>query len=520
VTTPADAVDGVASRPASAVRSWLAPPFTIVLFLMHPVTMLLRPGSQLGDPGIGWHLVTGRYIVEHGVVPDHEMFSFTIPGHPEVNFYWLFEALGALLVKAGGLPLYTVACMLVYAAIPVLLYRRMLRIGAGLVPAFLLTVVAYTVLLSHALARPHILSYLFFAVLIDVLDQYESGHRSARSLWWVPLLLMVWTNVHGGFVVGLGTLAVFAAVAAGHGVVTGDVAERRRAGVYGTLFVLALAATLINPRAWTLHVEVLGYLRMVSPKFFQEFRSPNFQSGGAAVQAFELLVLSLIVVLARGGRRLAWIECVLLVGLLHASLGSIRYMNLFAIVAAPIVAREVTPLCDAAWPRFQARMRRIAAEQAALRSPWLYFPAVSLVLVLLAATGRAGLPRNFDDLQLSRGAAEFIAAHPDRFARAFNTDNVGGALIYRFWPSMKVFVDDRVQVYGDDFIMNKYLAVLQLHPNWQAVLDEYGVTAAVVGGPRTRLATMLRAVPGWTVAYEDDRTAIFFRAGDRAPSPG
>ena len=83
-----------------------------------------------------------------------ERGDITIAGRPEVNFYWLFEALAALLVDLGGIPLFATVCTLLYGFIPVLLYQRMLRIGAGMLPAFVLTLTAYTVLLSHALARP------------------------------------------------------------------------------------------------------------------------------------------------------------------------------------------------------------------------------------------------------------------------------------------------------------------------------------------------------------------------------
>ena len=75
---------------SSGVRAWLAPPLTALLFLVHPIAMLVRPTAQLGDPGIGWHLAAGRYIVANGVVPDRDIFSFTIAGRPG-----LFMAVGS-----------------------------------------------------------------------------------------------------------------------------------------------------------------------------------------------------------------------------------------------------------------------------------------------------------------------------------------------------------------------------------------------------------------------------------------
>src|SRR5205814_8319262 len=104
-----------------------------------------RRSSDL-DPGIGWHLATGRYILATGSIPRHEIFSFTAAGHEWIPYYWLFEPAGAFLVRLGGLPLYETACMLVYAFVPALVFRRMLPTGARMAPALLLTVVPHLVL--------------------------------------------------------------------------------------------------------------------------------------------------------------------------------------------------------------------------------------------------------------------------------------------------------------------------------------------------------------------------------------
>ena len=205
-------------------------------------------------------------------------------------------------------------------------------------------------------------------------------------------------------------------------------------------------------------------------------------------------------------------EMALLVLLLHQALHSARHMNLFAIVAAPIIAREVTPWLDALRPALQERWRAIAREQAALRSPLVYFPAICALFVALSLAGVLPFPRTLDDLQLSRGAAEFIATHQDRFGRLFNTDDLGGSLIYRFWPRLRVFVDDRNAVYGDDFMMRRYYRVLYGQRGWRKVLDRYGVPAAVVD-PGAQCTALLRASPGWEVVYEDRMNAIFFRRG-------
>ena len=187
-------------------------------------------------------------------------------------------------------------------------------------------------------------------------------------------------------------------------------------------------------------------------------------------------------------------------------------MNLFVLVAAPIVARELSAIADRILPGIQARIARITAHHGALRSHLLYFPLIGIGFAGLAVAGATPFPTTLDGLQLSKGAGEFIAAHKERFERIFNTDNMGGPLIYKFWPDLKVFVDDRFFVYGDDFVIDKYLKVFFAERGWQDVLREYDVTAAVVAS-KTACDTLFRASPEWTLAYDDEKTSIFFRSG-------
>jgi len=511
-------VTAAASRP-SPLRRWLAPPFTAFVFLLHPVVTLCRPLVVFGDPGTGWHLVTGRYILETRSIPAGDLFSWTAAGRPWISYCWLFEVAGALLVQLGGLPLFATVCTLIYAFVPVLVFRRALRLGAAMAPALGCTVLAFAVLSSHSLARPHVVTYLFFAIFLELLDDYQEGRVPAGKLAWLPVLTLVWVNVHGGFLGGIALIGMYAVVSALRAVLARDAEEGRRVRVYAAVLLATVLATLVNPQGWRLHASIRSYLGMQSLGFFTEFMSPNFLAGSVPVLAFETLALLVLLVLARAARRLSWVHTVLLVFFLHESLHSVRHMNLFAIIAAPILAREITPGFEQLRPALAARWREIAREQAALRSPFLYFPALCVLFVALSLAGALRFPRTLDDIQLSRGAAEFIAQHESRFTRMFNTDYLGGPLIYRFWPRLRVFVDDRIFIYGDDFVLHRFFPVFYVQKTWRKVLDKYRVTAAVVPSD-AQCAILLKASPDWELVYEDHLNTIFFRRAGPPPRPG
>jgi hypothetical protein len=491
-------------------RRWLTPDFGVLFVVLHLAAVLGRAGYELKDPGVGWHLRTGRLILETGRIPATDPFSFTAAGREWLNYYWGFEVTSAWLERAGGLPLVSAVWMLVYGLIPFLLYRWMVRAGASPLAIFLALPLAYLVLLSHALDRPHIVTYVFFTALVARLDDVRAGRLPARALWWMPLIAAVWANAHGGFISGLAAVAVYAVAAGARFVVHRDAKDRRDAAAFGALFVAMTLATLANPYGIRLHLQAIEHLRLPSTGYFLEFLSPNFRDGLAAVRYFELLILAVVAVTGLGLVVLDWATLALGLFLLHGALTAVRNMNLFAIVAAPIVARGLTTALEQYLPSLAARWRGVAAEQTA-RAAWrVQLPLVATVVLGATLAGRLPWLTTLDDLQLTRGAAEYIDAHPDRFARMFNTDALGGSLIYRFWPRLRVFVDDRTPVYGEDFVMNEYFTVLYGRAGWEAVLDRWRVTAAVVS-TSTRCATLLRESPAWSIAYADERNLVLTR---------
>jgi hypothetical protein len=256
---------------------------------------------------------------------------------------------------------------------------------------------------------------------------------------------------------------------------------------------------------------------MQSTAYFDEFRSPSFAAGGASVRAFEAMLLGLFALALARRTRFALPDLAMLVVTTHWALAAQRNMNLFVLVAAPLLARALTPLLESTWPSATRRWQAIGVEQARLRSGPIYVVAASVVFLTLAMRGRLPFPSTLDDQQLTAGATRFIEAHPGMFSRPFHTDALGGTLIYDFWPTIRVFVDDRNVVYGDDFMMHDYFAVLYGQPGWQKVLDRWDITSAIVltSGP---CAALFEASPAWTERYRDTETLIVERA-DRPVRP-
>ena len=97
------------------------------------------------------------------------------------------------------------------------------------------------------------------------------------------------------------------------------------------------------------------------------------------------------------------------------------------------------------------------------------------------------------------------------------TSDLGGTLIYHFWPDLKIFADDRNPYYGEDFYIDEFFEILLMGDRWQEVLDKYEVTAAVIGRSDASLGTLFKASPKWELVLEDDLNTIFVRRSSVDP---
>ena len=114
----------------------------------------------------------------------------------------------------------------------------------------------------------------------------------------------------------------------------------------------------------------------------------------------------------------------------------------------------------------------------------------------------------FDDKHFPVEAAETIAKREIR-EPIFCPDQWGGYLIYRLYPQTKVLVDDRHDLYGDQFFKD-YLKVVFVQPDWSKVLDERHVNWVLMP-KNSSLGTILEQTPGWKLIYEDGTAVLFQR---------
>jgi hypothetical protein len=437
--------------------SWLGPVAFIVLWLGFQAV-----GERfLYDPGTFWHIATGEKILHEGFIA-HDPYTFTFAGTPWIPYQWLGEVGMALVHRVGGFDGVLVIATALAAGLFAWLGVRLVRIGLHPIFAFGLLLLALASTANHFHARPLLLTMIAMAWTMDRLIAFESGRIGLNSLSWLVPMFAVWSNIHGGMLGGLGTLGFAIAgwkVYRFLGWPSPIDGVRTLLGL-SLIFILCGLTAFASPygadlpRTWMLIMNMPKLPELIVEHTRFTFTDPR----GWPMLVFAGLYLFCLCGV-RHKPRVVWL--LPLVWLAQAML-RVRHGSLFTIVG-------MVALIDL-WP--QTRW----AQWLAVKRPDVFSPAVGerrtacgialtalicvgIALIVQAAglrvpligVGSAKLDPKAWPVELLDTIREHEPKSAGQPARIFNDYTDGGFLIY-FAPRYKVFVDDRCEVFGDDWL--------------------------------------------------------------------
>jgi hypothetical protein len=512
---------------------WVSPSIADLLFLVifFALTCGVLAPRLLWDAGIGWHIRNGQQMLLTHTITRLDSFSSIMTGHAWYAWEWLYDAVIAAIHGIMGLNGVVFFSALVIATTFTIVLRLALRRGASLPVATVLLLVSIGACSIHLLARPHLLSWLFAVVWFQIVDSAATSPDKRRRLYWLPTLMLIWVNVHGGFVFGLVLLGIYMLGGWIQYFASEQPDDRRRIGELhkglGIVTVLSFLATFVNPYGYNLHQHIYGYLgdRFLM-NHIDEFLSPNFHH--VPQQCFALLLLITILALAVSYRKLSAPQ--LLVVLFAASSGMYASRNLpissllLVLIVAPLLSDTFAaagersggaPWLSMSFASFHSFGNRMERMESSFRGHLWPVTGVIVCLWICLHNGMLGsnqlMDAHFDAGRFPVQAVEVIAYRGVNVP-IFCPDIWGGYLIYQLYPKTKVVVvDDRHDLYGSEFFKN-YLKVIQVQPGWDKVLDQEHVTRVLMPA-QASLTVLLRQSPQWVVVHEDE-TAVLFRKGD------
>lgn len=493
---------------------------TIFLALLCTLVFTSLSIRLLGDAGIGWHIRTGQLIVATHRIPRVDPFSSSMAGKPWFAWEWLYDVIVGALKSSAGLNGVVWCNAVVIATVFAGMFQWLMKRGANVLLAVALVLLSISASMIHFLARPHVVSWLFTLAWFAILDGSEreafSGRsRRNRALWILPVLMLFWVNLHGGFVVGFILLGIYWLSAcwtwwrmkqARIEDVLAKVVASRRAWQLLWAGVACAVVSLINPYGWSLHRHVFAYL---SNRFLmnhiQEFQSPDFH--GWAQRCFLGLILVTVAALAIRGRNLRASELLVVLFSIYSGLYAARNIPIASVLLVMILAPLI---CSGPLRGF---LGRTSLLQSSLRGHLWPIIATIFTFVIALHGGRVAsaqlMNAHFDAKRMPIAAVDYIQQH-GLPGPVLSTDSWGGYLIYRVYPHNQVVVDDRHDLYGDSFF-SSYLNLYRGEQSWQEFLRRHNA-GCLLFPPKAAITSLLLADSDWKAVYRDDVAAIFVRA--------
>jgi len=496
--------------------------------------------ALLGDADVGWHIRAGEYIVSHRAVPYHDLYSFSKPGAPWFAWEWLSDVLDAALFRMAGLKGIVLMAGVVIALFATTLIRRVTRLGVNLFAALLVALLGVGGASIHFLARPHVFTLLLLSVSMWMLERDRDGSAPKNRIFWLIPLVLVWTNLHGGFLVVvaiLGLTAVGSLIEAVLDVSEKDVSTNAPAGEakpsprallrqvnwsnpvrYGILTAACAAVSLVNPYGWGLHQHIVAYLRSDWIRnVIQEFQSPSFRTEN--MLQFEALLFAGLIAAGALLRRRRVVEGLWILLCSYLALSSARHVPVFIAVTLPLIACEVASW----WQAFTGTatknsllgiLNQMASDSVAGFRRTSVWPA--LFVLALVVTGKpikwpTDFPKEMFPIDMIH-AHEMEIVH----SRVLTTDQWADYLIFLHPDQQRVFVDGRSDFYGPE-VGNQYIHLLNANWDWYQVMQQYQFNLVLLPVEQP-IVQILKRSPDWRVIQDDGKHILMARRSGKTPT--
>ena len=458
----------------------------------------------VADFDLGWQLATGRYILQHHLIPSTEVFSYTAHGNP-----WLYPPFSGvifyLLYLAGGYTALSWLSALACCATVAILAGQRTRTSAAL------AIVAVPAIAFRTVPRAELFTTILFAAFAATLWNHYQGHKA--RLFLLPLLMLAWVNLHTGFIAGLALVAAylllefcdlpFAARRAA--------ARDRMRRAFPWLFA-SFAATLLNPWGWRIYQAIARQdaMSQLHTDFIGEWSGVHFSRAiwgqvfslrDPAGSDWWLLAAASLAIVATICRKEIG-PAIILAGGAYASLTHIRLQALFAIlvciVGGDILSRELRLYATPArWADGDPASVDRAPRRALFpcRASWAMAGLLALLVGIRVTdlvtdryylwSGQIALFGAGESWWFPENAADFLLKE-HLPGNVFGDYNLGGYLTWRLGPEYPDYFDGRFIPFGSGlFFRHRALVGLPLDsPEWRQEASERNIQTVIFSAAR------------------------------------
>jgi hypothetical protein len=459
-----------------------------------------------------WHLAGGRWIAHARTLDFTDPFSFTCHGRPWFHPEWLTDVIlhaWAKLLGAASLVWWKWGVLVATFA---LLFRLLRQISGGSASAYLAMLAAIAVGAPFFDLRPQLHTFLGFVVILSLVLPLS------RRLWVLPLVFMLWANLHSGFMLGLFTIVIVLAVSFFYGE-----APRSAAGIG----LACLLACFVNGNGSDALLLPIQFARDSHSPFLRVAEwLPPYEPGGIRSSLYypsiAVFVMSVAIVLRLGTYRRQprlTLSCVA-IGLvtLVMSMRSRRFIPLFGISQSLLLAPALAVVFSWLHPRMARALPRLDRPRV-----WqIALPVVAVVwgglrLFPYPLSGNAFLYlTSLDSFPVE--AMNLVEVNHIE-GKVFTLYNWGGYVELRTEGRLQVFIDGRAGMVFDEKTYRQYLRVLNLHDGWEDVIWDSGADFVLWPRREPKQIEQLRKSERWLPLYSDHVATLLIRADRPPPRP-
>ncbi len=457
------------------------------------------------EPDSFYHLKAGQVVLETASIPNSDPFSFVANGAEWVAHEWLSEAILFISYKVAGFWGVISFVALLGALTSFIIYLICRIRGVNFYISLLGILILNALTFELWIGRPQIFSYLFTALFVYLLERFRIDGRKINLIL-IALITLIWANMHAGFILGLAI--VFAYLFGGilnHHFKLQSALDKLKLRNLSFLFISLPFIALLNPSSYKIFTYSYVILPAIEKLGVMEWYSilDYLYLNETVIYLAQMVIFGLLGIywyLSKRENR-DFILVSLILGISVLPFISIRHIGFWPVALIPFVLEAVHRFV------FVRIENRINSKDFGI--------LLGIVLLLFSTPKFFSFPKEYyNRLSVPIGGAEFIKRENLK-GPIFNLYNDGGFLIWNLYPSEKIFIDGRSEVYSQDKL-DEYLSILGGGENWrELVYDKYKLQYFFISYRRNpeKLLPLIRDLENdrWRLVYWDDLSVIYVK---------
>lgn len=516
----------------AAVTYKANPLFDYALLAAFAIFIILFTTFKIsGDDDVFWHLATGKYVMETGHVPSTDIFGYVTQGQEWMPFEWGWDVVTYNIYKAFGYEGLSVFRTIIFLSIFFIYYLilRKFKVSTTL-SVFMFLIIAFGII-DRLTPRPHIISLLFFVLLLYLIISFRYFNRKNTYLYFIPVIFLLWANMHMGILAGIFLFGIYVVSEvitylkpSSYSSKEVPALDKKQLTLLAIIFVVSMLVMLINPNGIATYIYAYSHTKMKLLETINEWRSPfDSQYGGGFVgNIYKLFLFSGVLVFYYAFKKKDLFFGLIYLGFMVYSVRAVRFTVDYIIIIAIFLIVALSYIL------MNLRNKSISSF---INDK----PALKVVIALILIYFSFNLPNNklyLDTLQYYRISgfginSDFIPTQMFDFMKEnkiteigekpFNHFGTGGYLVWNF-PNAKNFIDSRNL---NDNIFTEYNSIMSKRPGFEKKLNDYNIDYVLYLAPdlvrapqemqQTIISYLSQKSDEWKLVFWDDKSFLFVR---------